>query len=361
MSEYGDKDINLKLRFKRVLFQMGYYSPIEVELSQYQALGSELKRTSLTDLDVLGLKFDPVLTPHKVVCDCKSGRSVSDPNRLFWLRGVTDYFRANVAYFLRPQIDSHARAIAPKLGVRTVDEKELQALERDLNVDSLPLPLHNPDFHKGQRSLWGISVPKGAKPTSTQLDLKKVYTYLSYNYWYVEQHRNLFMLVAHFGKIAHLLDPANPRDILLAYVGVERFAHCLLEMGSIIYARGTSNIPQNARIYLFGGPLALRDREEFFKLLNKLTGANEPLDPPFLSDTIELTNRIVHNPYAAAEVLRYLEAIYGWCVQLGNTDLSPVFGGDPLTGAIVLARDIAITFAKATGMREEMFSCILAL
>ena len=78
-----NKDLNLKLRLKRILFQMGYYSPIEVELSQYDDTGLELKRTSLTDLDVLGIKFDPALISHKVVGDCKTGKGVSDLNRLF--------------------------------------------------------------------------------------------------------------------------------------------------------------------------------------------------------------------------------------------------------------------------------------
>lgn len=354
-----DKDLSLKLRFKRVLFQMGYYSPINVQLSQY--VGSGSKRAALTDLDVLGLKFDPVLTPHRVVCDCKSGRDVSDPNRLFWLRGVTDYFGANVAYFLRPRIRGHARAIAPKLGVRTLDEGELQAIERNLDVDALPLPIHDPVFHEARDSLWGISVPKGAKPTPDQLELKKVYTYLSYEYWYVEQHRNLLLLMAHFQKIAHLLKSDRARHVLLAYAGLERFLHCLLEMGSVVYARGVSDIPTNIRTYLYGGPLALREKEEFFELLNKATGASESLDPPFLRDVVELTNRIIQHPYAAAEVLRYLEATYGWCVQLENADLSSLFGGELLTGAIVLARDAAITFATAVGLREDLYGRLLAL
>ena len=356
-----NKDLNLKLRFKRILFQMGYYSPIEVELSQYDDAGSELKRSSLTDLDVLGIKFDPALISHKVVGDCKTGKGVSDPNRLFWLRGVLDYFGANSAYYLRPRIGRQARAIAPKLGIRTVDEKDLQILEKNLDVESIPIPIHDPNFHSQQRQLWGISLPKGVKLTPDQLELKNIYTYLTYNYWYIDQHRNLFLLVAHFQKIAHLLNPIDPRDIFLAHTGVQRFAHCVLEMASNIQARGTDNIPQNAKVYLYGGSLALRDRQEFFKLLNRLTGANEPLDPPFLNDIIEFTNRIINNPVAASEVLRYLEAIYGWCVQLGNNDIAPVFGGKPSLGAIVLSRDAAITFYKATGMREDIFSKILAL
>jgi len=355
------KDMSLKLRFKRVLFQMGYYSPIEVELSQYDDAGSELKRSSLTDLDVLGIRFDPALIPYRVVGDCKTGRGVSDPNRLFWLRGVLDYFDANSAYYLRPRISQQARAIAPKLGIRTVDEKDLQVLEKNLNVESIPIPIDDPDFHSQQRQLWGVSSPKGVEHTPDQLELKSVYTYLAYKYWYIQQHRNLFLLVGHFQRIAHLLNPVDPRHVFLAHTGVERFAHCVLEMASNIQARGTENIPQNARIYLYGGSLALGDRQEFFKLLNRLTGANEPLDPPFLSDIVEFTNRIINNPVAASEVLRYLEAIYGWCVQLGNKDIAPVFPGNPSLGAIVLSRDAAITFCKATGMREDLLSKILAL
>ena len=356
-----DRDLSLKLRFKRVLFQMGYYSPIEVELSQYEALYEELKRQSLTDLDVLGLKFDVAFTANKVVGDCKTGRRVSDINRLFWLRGVMDYFGANTGYYLRPVIDRQAKAIAPRLGITTLDENGLMALEKDLDANTLPLPLQDLGFYEMQRKQWGIFIPKGTKPASRELDLKKVYTYLSYSYWYFEQHRNLFLLVAHFQKIAHLLNPMDPRDILLAHVGVERFALSLLQMASDIYLRGLSDIPLNARVYLYGGAFAVRDRQEYFKLLNKLTGANEPLDPPFLDDTIELLNRIVHNPYAATEVLRYLEAIYGWCVQLGNKDVTALFGAKMQTSAVVLARDIAITFTKATGMREQIFSKILSL
>ncbi|MBA7614533.1 hypothetical protein ES703_21799 [subsurface metagenome] len=356
-----NKDLNLKLRLKRILFQMGYYSPIEVELSQYDDTGLELKRTSLTDLDVLGIKFDPALISHKVVGDCKTGKGVSDLNRLFWLRGVLDYFGANTAYYLRSRVGRQARTIAPKLGIRTVDEKDLQILEKNLGVESIPIPMHDPNFHSQQRQLWGISVPKDAKPTPDQLELKNTYTYLAYNYWYIDQNRNLFLLVAHFQKIAHLLNSFDPRDVFLAHTGVQRFAHCVLEMASNIQARGTDNIPQNAKAYLYGGSLALRDRQEFFKLLNRLTGSNEPLDPPFLNDITEFTNRIINNPVAASEVLRYLEAIYCWCVQLGNNDIAPVFGGKPSLGAIVLARDAAITFYKATGMREDIFSKILAL
>lgn len=356
-----DQDLYLKLRFKRILFLMGYFSPIEVELS-YFAETEPKKRSGLTDLDVLGIKYDPVLTPHRVVGDCKSGK-VSDPNRLFWLKGVSEYFGANLAYFLRPHINSHARAIAPKLGLRTIDEQELSNLEQNLRADTLVLPIADPKYHLMVNDLWGIDVPAGAKPTNEELQKKKVYQYLSYEYWYVEQHRNLFMLVDRFESIAHLLKDSNPRDVLLAYAGLERFAHCLLETGSYIYSRGTADLPSNARIYLFGGPLALREREQLFAELQKLRlpGFDPQLDPKYLPDVIELLGRVLRNPHSATLILPYLEAIYGWCVILKNNDLGAVFNSNLDTGGIVLGRDMCITFCRAAGLSEKLFSALLSL
>jgi len=341
---------------------MGYYSPIEVMLSQYyeDSSGSR-KRSSLTDLDVLGLKYDAVFNSHKVVCDCKSGRNVSDANRLFWLRGVCDYFEADLGYFLRTKIDNQAKSLAPKLRLRVLDEKELFDLEINHKVEKLVLPITDLQFYENRQALWGIDVPKGIHPTKEQLELKEVYSYLSYMYWYLEQHRNLLTLINKFNKVSHLLQSSEPRSVLLAYTGLERFAHCLLEMGGYIHARGISEVQKNARIYLYGGFMALREREELFELLRRTTGIKENLDPHYLQDILEVTNRMLRNPQAASRVLLYLEAIYGWCVQLGNREIEPVFEGKIETSGIVLVRDMCISFCKATGLQEDLFSALLAL
>lgn len=362
MPKARDKDLQLKLRFKRILHLMGYYSPIEVELSQYDPVSDGTRRRrSLTDLDVLGLKYDEVLTPHRVVADCKSGSNVSDPNRLFWLRGVTDYFGADMGYFVKPRIGLHARAISPKLGLRAVDEDELLILEKDLNAEALPLPISDVDFHEGKSALWGLEVPKGQKPTSDQLIRRKVYSYLSYDYWYIEQHRNLLTLIEHFRNIADKLDASDARDTLLAFTGLERFAHCLLEMGSQIYSRGISDVQKHARVYLYGGPLGLREREQFFKLLGEITLTPDQLDPDYWPDLMEHLNRLLRNPTGAKELLPYLETIYGWCVQLSNQDMSSAVNGKLNTNAIVLARDLAQTFCRTTGLNENLYQSILAL
>jgi hypothetical protein len=361
MAKAQDRDLELKLRFRRILFFQGYWTPIEVELSHYEANSSALKRTSLTDLDVLGVKYDSLFTVSRAVADCKSGRRVSDANRLFWLKGVKDYFGADQAYFIHPSIDNHARVIAPKMGLRILNEDALTLLEKNLAVANMALPLADVDVYTAIRDLWGIDVPKGNKPSNEQLVLKDVYSYLAYRYWYIEQNRNVLTLIKHFQHISPLLDESSQSDVLLAYTGLERFAHCLLEMASHISAQGGTNILRDARNYLYGGSLALREKERFFQLLRDLTNSNEQLDPPYLAEVIELLNRMVQHPKGASDVLRHIIAIYMWCVHLGETSLVPLNNGVQNIAAIVLTRDIANTFVKVTGVRKALYTAIEAL
>lgn len=361
MTKTGDKDLSYKLRFRRILFLQGYWSPIEVDLSEYEHLGVSLKRRSLTDLDVLGIKYDSLFTPFRVVGDCKSGKNISDSNRLFWLKGVKNYFGADQAYFIHPVIKNHTRGIAPKLGLRVLDEGALSGLENNLNPKKFFMPLADVAIHESIAGLWGINVPEGLKPTEEQLRLKQVYSYLSYSYWYIEQYRNLLNILEFFAKISSLLEAQNEAHILLAYTGLERFAHSLLETASFVLAQGGSNIPRDARSYIFGGPLALKEKENFFQLLRSLTKSNEQLDPPYLKDVIELLGRMVRNPEGACDILRHIYGTYLWCVHLKNDSLPALDGEKENTASIVLARDVTNTFFKITGMKETIFSAILSL
>jgi hypothetical protein len=310
---------------------------------------------------VLGIKYDNLLIPFSIVGDCKSGKNVSDINRLFWLRGIKDFFGADQAYFIHSTIRSHARGVAPKLGISVMDEEALLTSEKILQVDKSPLPLEDEKFYTSVVNLWGINLVKGQKPDEKQLELKNVYSYLSYSYWYIEQHRNLFNLIEHFTKIATLFDENDKRYVLLAYTGLERFIHSLLEISVFVTSQGGTNILRDTRSYIYGGPLSLKEKESFFKLLRNLTHSNEQLDPPYLQDIIELLVRMIKNPMGSSDILRHISAIYAWCVYLGNDTLLPLCESGENTAAIVLARDAAQTFARLTGIKETIYSKILNL
>ncbi|MEX2490135.1 MAG: hypothetical protein WD425_00085 [Nitrospirales bacterium] len=353
-----DRDIELKLRLRRILFCQGYWSPIEVELSHFEPQAKGVKRLPLTDLDVLGIRFDQLFVRHRIVGDCKSGKTVSDIGRVFWLKGVKDYFGADLGYYIRPQIDIHARTIAPKLGLRTLNESELGVLEKTIGVDSLQIPFADLSTYKSIEEMWGIGVAKGDKPSKEQLKLKKVYSYLSYRYWSTEFHRNLLQIVELFQDIADSLRPLDPKHILLAYIGSERFAHCLLEIATYVEGLGAADIRKYVRLYLYGGGLGLKEKEKFFELLQLVTGSNEPLDPPYFEELLELIGRLIRNRDGACDVLRHITAAYIHCAFLGNSAFPSIGIGGTNTSAIVLAKDICFTFAKLTGISRSLFSAM---
>ena len=353
MSKALGQDINLKLRLRCVLFKLGYWAPIEVELSRYEYLGTTqpLKRKPLTDLDVLGIKYDATFTPQVVVGDCKSGKNVSDVSRLFWLRGVMDYFGAGQAYFLHPTLHSHARAIAPKMGIRVLDEKELAHLEASTDAGSLWLPLADADVQTRINDLWGILPPGGDRSlTADELALKGVYAHLSYSYWYMERHRTLLHLVTQFEAIARFMDPSDPRHVLLAHSGASRFALTLLDLCDKVLAQGGTDVPHLLRTYLYGGPHGLKDKEKFFTILRDATNSAEQLDPPWLANAIELVGRMIRHPRGASDVLRHLEAAYICCGLNKSMAMPPLDPAIDAAPALSMTKDVALTFCSVTGI-----------
>lgn len=353
-----DRDLELKLRLRGILYSQGYWTPMEVELSHFDAQPRGISRLPLTDLDVLGIRFDTLFVKHSVVGDCKSGKSVSDIGRVFWLKGVMEYFGADLGYYLRPQIDAHARAVAPKLGLRTFNESEVRILEKTVHADVVETPIADIATYIQIEKLWGIRISPGLKPTSEELQLKSVYSFLSYRYWSTEFHRNILTVVEKFQDIAHILRPLDPKHILLAYVGAERFAHCLLEIGSYVQDLGGGNIARYLRHYLFGGALGLKEKEQFFDLLQKATGSKEFLDPPYLNELLELLSRLIRNPEGSSDVLRHLTAAYLTCALQGKPNFPKISQGETNTAAIVIAKDICFTFAKMTGIPSSLFSAM---
>jgi hypothetical protein len=70
---------------------------------------------------------------------------------------------------------------------------------------------------------------------------------------------------------------------------------------------------------------------------------------------------MLSHPGGAADMLRYLEAVFLWCVRLGNAALPELTAGVKNTAALVLAKDTATTFAKAAGIPEGLFAAMKSL
>jgi hypothetical protein len=361
------KDSSLKLRIRRILWAQGFHCPLEVDLSHfdYQDAAQILKRSSLTDIDVLGIRFEPDLRMTTIIADCKSGRD-SESTRIFWLRGVMDFFGAQEGIFVKKSLHSQARSIAPRLGIRAIDEKGLDALEKSLALDILSVDIGDPSIYSKTSSLWGIEIESGQKPTDRQSVVKYIYQYLQYYYWVVDEYRNIQNLVDLFNRIRNDIYVNNIKSKYLVYIGLQRLTLSILRMASSVAAVDMTNIRVQSHTYLFGGAFLQHERTQIIDLLNKLIeqdgiGEKIKLEPAYFDELVEIVNRIILNSLQAIKILQHLDAVIMEYILGSTQDIQRVLGQSYSTDALVLMKRIASMFQKHAGFDEGMFEELRSL
>lgn len=355
------RDFDLKLRIRRVLWAQGYHCPLEVDLSHFEYQGGRRvpKRVSLTDIDVLGVRFEPDLRFSVVLADCKSGR-VSEPNRVFWLRGVMDFFGAREGYLVKPTLHKHARHLAPKLGIRALDETGLSTLEKALATPALPRVIaHESAVRKGAQ-LWAGLFTRGEKTTKEELAVKEAGDYLQYRYWMVEEYRNTQTILDQMKRIGPTLDPQNDGNKYLAHIALQRLLLSFLRMASEVVSRDATNVKDGCRMYLFGGPLLLHARYEMMQLLTAIEAQGRllpdeiRLEPPYFEDLCEIVHRMILNSANAVRALQHLDIITAAAVTAVPPDLESSLGTAFSADALVLIKRVAALLCQAASLHRRL-------
>lgn len=350
----------LKLRMQRVMRLQGYACPVEVELSDYEYDESRrsLKRTALTDIDVLGIRFEPDLRQQVAIADCKSGKE-SESNRLFWIRGVMDFFGADSGTLVKTRVRGQAKALAPKLGVRVLDEPGLAVLEQGLGVQE-SLPASAEANYRRLQALWGIEVPAGRRPTQEQLEKKKAYHYLQYLYWMLDEYRNTQSVLEHMRAISSRLDAADERDAYLCFVALQRLTLSVLRVASEVLTRGGTDVMGCSKSYLFGGPVALRERKQIIEMLNEvrrsamLVSDDVQLEPAYFDELVEIVNKTVGHSGSACKMLLHAEAAT-LHLFAGAEDLETQLGSHFSLDALVLLKRLAKLLQVHAGLHADVF------
>lgn len=328
----SEKDLRLKAASRRLMWQMGFSTKVDVPLRAFIPSQSGSKRSrakppheSFTDLDVLGIQISPDLRLQSAIVDCKTSTKGST-ERMFWIRGVADFFTADDAYMVRSgDVTAASRQLAARLGVAVLTPDDLTALAGHY-MDQLPTP-SSIDF------LFDASAIAAYRQALTGLDrrLRPLREYQEFDFWVYEEHRNLQQMVAHIRSAAKQLDPEHPGHQALFFESAWLYALSVARAAHHVRRTHVTDVDTSLREYLFGGQLGLREKQHLAKVLRAAAGKeetdpNEGVFPPYFLALLELASRFLRRPARASTVLKYAEWAAEAQIARQKASAAEVFG-----------------------------------
>jgi len=292
-----DRDLQLKLAVGAALSASAYYTRINVGLSASSTRGL----ADVTDIDVLGLKYDLTFSPEAMAVSCKTGtaKSLSAAKEVFYLRGVLDYVGAGtgVVAFLNKPIPSHLRDLGRRLRVLVLSGPEIETWCQSL-VNGLPDPgYYDLRAFEAYLNVW-------TNPVNTEL-----LAYLRTDYWFHLDFRNLQNLIGHLRRLSAKV---SDRYKLLDIVVLDTAAHLCLTIFDLchqIRMMGLPSITETTSAYLFGGTVSFKARKDLYLRVQQLLASTgvlrsggptlPPLEPTYTQALSELAIRFIERPHAS--------------------------------------------------------------
>lgn len=358
------KDFDLKIRLNNIFWLLGCFTRLEVKLAQHTAQ-SKIPM-ELTDLDVLGIRILPDFNIDYLVSDCTTNKHVieSPVQRVFWLKGVMDFFGASKGYLslgTKNVIPEVQRTVAYKLGISILNENNLYNLEkRVINTDSTQLQLNKPEsWLYFENNLTNI--PK---------DLEPLLKFRKHKYWINQPYQNLHALISLVDKHKKLFDEENRPQKALVIDLLAIFSLSLLQMSSYVSQVNPENPEMELKVYFYGGYTEMKSKELIVQNIQKLM-ENIPkqetlfrqhfkLDPDYLPSMFETGFRLLNKPCDSSQILRYLQALlFEKTINKGENQEGMNYlktGFSDTTKK--LTKDIAEFFCNATGLSKRMFNDI---
>ena len=296
MGAATDKDTPLKERVARLLLSQGFACRFNVDVVSFSAPSG---KNQVTDLDVLGVRFDELLRAERLVVDCKSGNNTSTKERMFWLHGVRTRYGARRAIFVRQQGDPAAYANDYRqLDLSMLSHETLETHEK-MN-DILPLSALAP-------YPVGVAADHEAAVATLKTSAKPVHRYLTGGYWNDSLGAQIDDLVA-----VVLPGLAKPEHAMARGLALGLLAQSVVALVGEVMQTPPGKWPEATRLAT-SGALTLQSQERLLETfydfmaqeLKEKTGRKwdvpkstfvRGLDRPYLAELVELVQRLVRNP-----------------------------------------------------------------
>lgn len=354
-----EKDMDLKIIFKKLLWKMGHYGRIDVKIAEYgdNLTGRKDGISELTDIDVYGFSVQDDFQIQNIIVDCKNGENISPANRLFWIKGVMENLSNSRGYLVmgKKNIPSHLREIANKFNVSLMDGKNIIVMDRIYNLSSIK------DLNVFSKEMFF------KQDRISEKQLKDLLDYRKYHYWINEDHTNIHNIIRLLTDYSPKLLPTNKNHQIIVMDFIILFTIILFKMCSFIMRTSISDIKGGVILFLYNGEYNLDKYISVLDLIDRIfkTSVNNHeeirglLDykPSFYESLVELTIALLRRPRESKDILRYMDAALYCSImpQKGRKmTLKDIFEENTNDITIKLVYDIFDFILKNTKINKNM-------
>ena len=296
----ADLDLPLKLQTAAALAANGYFCRINVNLSATNDKGL----SDVTDVDVLGVRYDVAFTPTSMAVSAKSGeaRSLSPAREIFYLRGVLEYLEATSGVLLlsRRTVAGHLKDLGRQLRILVLSEQEV-----DEWASGLTKGIDAPGYFDQQ--LYSKYVDAISQESAESLG-----RYLQTEYWFFRDFRNLQNVLAHYKKIAPNINGQKPWHATLSLNTAAHLCLTVFDLCRTLRFLGLNAVEEKTATYLFGGVTSFKARRDLYTKVEQLLSSTgtlvpggpglPPLEPAYTAALAELAVRFVQRPSSAIRI-----------------------------------------------------------
>ena len=325
-----DTGLQLELRAQRLAWKLGYFARGRVKVYTPD-------QETLTDIDVIGIRFDRTLNSEVVVFETKHENGYSS---IFKLKGFLDYFyQTRTGYIIRSSITSDVIQLAERLGIRGMSISRLSEIEKQLGIDETEWKL---GYSEGTYNLVEQSVQELFKKGSGKS------AYLRHHFWSgtdpFYRLKNLKeQIETHANNFHSTTD--NPLRTALSWLISDLtclFSVSLLECASLLFTSAERQRESYFSRRLISGKLSDWEKEKlldgFYDFLVKYEGtrkkkpaiARKDLDlrPEYAEDLYDILSRIMRKPEFSLNIPRLLDTHH--FLRMTSTEPSPLTIRDEL-------------------------------
>lgn len=354
-----DKDFKQKVKMQKIFWSMGMWSRIDIPIVIYEddSQRGKMKKHYLTDIDVYSEIVQKDFSIERSIADCKSGNNIKIFERLFWLRGVKEYYGASQAYLVKKNISSKAKIFMPKLDIIGVDNETLFEFEKIYHTNVLPL--YSERYYSELDKII----------LAYDNEYKKIFDYLVTRYWFTEPNVSMKVLLSMMAKrdFYKTLDKNNRNHRFLLMEVCIMFSRTVLSCCRYVMTRDVINLEQSIMEYIHGGVDGFNSKmnmvreinNELKDVLNNVQLGNSVLiQPPYFKEFVKLIAVILGETNNVKDILRYMEIMQHEIVLGEKFNYIQCMGNNYSSIEHKLSKDIVLFYLKENSINVNFFDDI---